>query len=54
MASEEIIVFRSFRKFSLSVAMATDQRQRFGQNLCLVEDFSINISEKNANISATR
>ena len=34
-----------FRKFILSVDLATNQIQRFGQNLCLIEDYSRNISE---------
>ena len=46
-----LFVFRSFvvvffREFILSVAMATNQIQRFGQNSCLVEDCSRNISVK--------
>ena len=32
MASEEMMFEYFFRKFSLSVAMATDQNQQFGQN----------------------
>ena len=40
-ASEKIFDF-FFRKFSLSVAMATNQIQRFGQKLCLVEDYTRN------------
>ena len=32
MASEEVIIIIFFREFILSVAIATDQIQRFGQN----------------------
>ena len=35
-----------FCKFSLLVAMTTNQIDRFGQKVCLVEDHSTNISEK--------
>ena len=35
-----------FREFILSDAMATNQIQWFGQNSCLVEDYSRNISVK--------
>ena len=46
MASEKTIFEYLFRKFSLSVAMATNQNQHFGQNSWLVEDYSKNISVK--------
>ena len=44
---DDFLIF--FRKFSLSVAMANNQIQRFVQNIlmiCLVEDYSRNISVK--------
>ena len=44
-ASEEKIFYYFFRKFSVSVAMATNQVQRFGKKIIwLVEDYSRNIS----------
>ena len=44
MASEEMIFEYFFRKFSLSVAMATNQIQRLGQNSYV--SYSRNISVK--------
>ena len=44
--SEEMIFEYFFCKFILSVAMETNQIQRFGQNSCLAEDYSRNISVK--------
>ena len=43
MAAEEMIFLICFPKYSVSVAMATNQIQWFGKNSCLVEDYSRNI-----------
>ena len=39
------VVFHKFRKFSILVAMTTNQIWRFGQNIYLVEDHLTNISK---------
>ena len=44
-ASEEMMFFIFFRKFSFSVAMTINQIQGFGRKLYLVEDYSVKISE---------
>ena len=46
MASEKKIFEYFFQTFSLSVAMATNQNQRFGQVIWLVKEYSRNISAK--------